>query len=325
MNKTKLYHVSLSSHQEVMYRDVADLNMGFNCLAVAALETDSRLFAEGFMTTHFHCILQTTSLKELMFRARYAYTRYFNKKYYRSGRLGERTYFRLEIDGLYHTLAALNYVIRQGLHHGLAATAFGYPHGSANAFFRKDLGKAVTPPLLKEESKYRYLPNDTRLPSEYRMTADGLLLREDVLDVAWVEQIYTSARSFLYQMNRTSDNDDLSNQQKENALPPVTMSAIEEGVPGFVLKEARNNEYGKVNRSVMTDLELCSLLDKEIVPGLYRDGRSASIYLLSKSKREQLCESLWREYQTARMYKDYQSVFSNRFITEAQLRRCLCV
>lgn len=325
MNKTKVYHVCLSSHTEVMYRETADLNMGFNCLAVAALETDSRLFAEGFMTTHYHCILQTASLKEVLYRTRYAYTRYFNGKYHRSGRLGEHDYFSLEIDGLYHTMAALNYVLRQGLHHGLAATAFGYPHGSANAFFRNDLGKTETPLLLKEESKYRYLPNKTKLPPEYRMTADGLLLREDVLDVAWVEQIYTSARSFLYQMNRTSDNDDLSNQQIENALPPVTMSAIEEGVPGFAVKEARNNEYGKVNRSIMTDLELCSLLDKKIVPGIYRDGRYTSIYQLTKSKREQLCEGLWREYQAARMNKVYQSIFSNRFVTEAQLRRCLCV
>ena len=274
---------------------------------------------------HFYCILQTASLKELMFRALYSYTRYFNKKYHRSGRLGERTYFCLEIDGLYHTMAALNYVIRQGLHHGMAATAFGYPHGSANAFFRKDLGKTETPPLLRDESKYRYLPNKIKLPKEYRMTADGLLLREDVLDVVWVEQIYTSARSFLYQMNRTSDNDDLSNQQKENALPPVTMSAIEEGVPGFALKEARNNEYGKVNRSVMTDLELCSLLDKKIVPGFYRDGRYDSLYQLTESKRAQMCEILWREYQASRINKDYRSIFSNRYITEAQLRRCMCV
>ena len=75
----------------------------------------------------------------------------------------------------------------------------------------------------------------------------------------------------------------------------------------------------------MTDLELCSLLDKKIVPGLYRDGRYDSLYQLTDSKRAQLCESLWREYQIARMHKEYLSIFSNRFITEAQLRRCLCV
>ena len=64
-----------------MYRSEADLNMGFNCLALAALETESRLMAEGFMTTHNHSLAQTDNFKELMYRSRYAYARYFNTKY----------------------------------------------------------------------------------------------------------------------------------------------------------------------------------------------------------------------------------------------------
>ena len=39
----KTYHVSLSSHDEVLFRNEADLIRGFNCLALATLETDSRL------------------------------------------------------------------------------------------------------------------------------------------------------------------------------------------------------------------------------------------------------------------------------------------
>ena len=106
MNKTGVYHVCLSSHDEVMFRSAADLNMGFNCLAVAALFTGSQLLAEGFMTTHYHFLLRTSSLREVMFRCRYAYARYFNIKYHRSGSIGEKRYFWLEIDGLYHTLSA---------------------------------------------------------------------------------------------------------------------------------------------------------------------------------------------------------------------------
>ena len=84
---------------------------------------------------------QTDNAKELMYRNRNAYSRYFNTKYRRKGRLGEKHFFLLEIEGLHHTIAALNYVNRQGLHHGLAATPFDYPHCSANAFFQKQLGK----------------------------------------------------------------------------------------------------------------------------------------------------------------------------------------
>ena len=86
----KTVHLCLSSHDEIMYRSEEDLNMGFNCLALAVLETESRLLAEGFMTTHHHNLVQTDRYKELMYRSRYAYARYFNAKYSRTGQLGEK-------------------------------------------------------------------------------------------------------------------------------------------------------------------------------------------------------------------------------------------
>ena len=95
----KTYHICLSSHDEVMFRSEADLIRGFNSLAVAVLETDSRLLSEGFMSTHFHGLIQTDNSAETMHRARYAYARYFNSKYRRSGRLGEKQHFSLIIEG----------------------------------------------------------------------------------------------------------------------------------------------------------------------------------------------------------------------------------
>jgi hypothetical protein len=305
-----------------MFRSAEDLNMGFNCLATAVLSTESRLFAEGFMSTHYHFLLQTTAVSEVMRRCRYAYARYFNTKYRRKGSIGEKKYFSLEIEGMHHTLAALNYVIRQGLHHGLAATPFGYPHCSANAYFRSDLGK-TSPALMKEWNRYKYLPSNIKVPVTIRMSEDGLLLREDVLDVAWVEQNYISPRNFLFQMNRIADEKDLENQQKENGLPPVTMETIETGVPDFVLKESKVFEYGRVNRSNMTDLELCALIDTMLVPKVCKERQDASVYLLSESKRAELCEWLWRECLDARRQKGTQSIFANKYVSENQLRRCL--
>ena len=325
MEKTKIYHVCLSSHEEVMFRSVADLNMGFNCLATAAICTESRLFAEGFLTTHYHFLVQTTSLKELMFRCRYAYTRYFNKRYSRSGRLGEHNFFKLEVEGTYHIQAALNYVLRQGLHHGLATSPFGYEHCSVNSYFREELGKTWNPPLLPDIYRHRFLPSNVKLPPQYRMSVDGLLLRDDVLDAAWVEQNYISVKRFLLQMNRVADEKDLQDQQKENGLPPVTMEAIEAGVPDFAIQDARRFEYGKVDRRNMTDLELCSFIDNKLVPKLLKNNPPVSLYNLSESKRTELFESLWNESRQARWQNNSKSIFANKYVTESQLRRCLCL
>ena len=55
----KIYHICLSSHDEVLFRCERDYVIGFNCLAEAAFYTGSKLLADGFMSTHWHTIVQT--------------------------------------------------------------------------------------------------------------------------------------------------------------------------------------------------------------------------------------------------------------------------
>jgi hypothetical protein len=55
----KIYHISLSSHEEVLFRNDRDFAIGFNCLAEAAFVTDSKLLADGLMSTHWHSIVLT--------------------------------------------------------------------------------------------------------------------------------------------------------------------------------------------------------------------------------------------------------------------------
>ena len=295
--------------------------MGFNCLALAILETESRLLAEGFMTTHNHCLFQTDDYAAVMYKSRIAYSRYFNNKYGRKGRLGEKRYFYLEVDGTHHTTAALNYVLRQGLHHGLSATPFGYPHCSANAFFQSDLGKTGRQILLPDDLRYKYLPSNVRVPLQYRMGENGLLLREDIVDTEYVEEIYISPRNFLFNMNKLSGERDAEQQSEENDLPPITIEKIETGTPDFVPKEAKIFEQGKVDKNRMTDLELCAIIDGQIVPRLIKGRAGASIYSLPESKRADICEALWQE--NGRYRSDARGLLSGKYVTQAQLRRCL--
>ena len=321
----KTVHLCLSSHDEVLFRSEADLNMGFNCLAVAVLETESRLMAEGMMSTHYHILLQTDNYKEMMRRMRFAYTRYFGAKYSRRGKFGERQYFTLTVEGLYHTVAALNYVLRQGLHHGMATTPFEYPHCSVNTIFRCALGKTVSPPLMSSAGRAKYLPSNVRVPESYRMGKNGLLLREDIVDVAYVEEIYINPRSFLFHMNRVMSEEDFRRQHQENDTPPVTMETIETGVYGFSLLEAKVFEQGRVDRSRMTDLELCEVIDNRILPRLLKENQRASIYQLPESRRADIANVLWKECRESKWRQAANGFLSGKVVTEQQLRRCLAL
>ena len=330
VNMRKTIHLCLSSHEEIMYRSEADLIMGFNCLALAILETESRLMGEGFMTTHHHYLVQTDDYEAVAHKNRYAYTRYFNAKYSRKGPLGESRCFALEVEGEYHTLSALNYVLRQGLHHGLSATPFGYPHCSANAFFRKEMGKDFTPPLLSPSGRKKYLPHNKQLPLNYRMDKNGMILREDIVDTSYVERLYVTPRSFCFYMNRVTDEKSIQKQKEENDLPPVTLSAIESGVKEFDVEKSLRQEYGRVDTGRMTDLELCRIIDDICVPRIARHDAGATIYTLSKTQREDIGNALLRAVQDVRCGAVYSrsslaDFFEDRKVSDAQIRRCLAL
>ena len=118
MNKS--YHICLSSKSEVLFRSNEDYYRAFNSYALALLKTNSTSLADAFMSNHFHAVVQTDNIVSVGRAFRLAYTMYFNKKYNRTGQLGNPYFFYLEIDGLYHHLAALSYVMRNPLHHGVS-------------------------------------------------------------------------------------------------------------------------------------------------------------------------------------------------------------
>ena len=55
----RTFHICLSSHDEVMFRDEDDYNRGFNTFALALYKTDSIGLVESFMSDHVHMLVQT--------------------------------------------------------------------------------------------------------------------------------------------------------------------------------------------------------------------------------------------------------------------------
>lgn len=318
------YHICLSSHDEVMYRNEEDLIMGFNSLALAVFDTESRLLAEGFIPTHNHKAVQTDDPKILMKKERYTYTRYFNAKYHRRGKLGERNYFQLAISGVNHTQTLLNYVIRQGLHHGLAATPFDYAHCSANCYFKKELGKEREPDLIDARLQYKYLPEHKTLPEGYHMSSSGLILREDVVDSRYVQEVYITARNFLFHMNKLTDEKVIQSQKDENNTPPVTLEMLEQGIPEFNLQKSLIFEQGRVNNNYLTDLELCNIIDNNIIPRYLKDYEVKSIYNLPEYKREEIGIELLEESRNP-FNKDHSGYLGNKKASPQQIRRCLAL
>lgn len=314
----KLNHVTFASHDEVMFRCEEDINYAFNCFALACLETDSRPLADSEMTTHSHFGIFTDNPKEVFTKFRYPYSRFFNSKYKREGRLGDRNPFILEVEGLQHSQTMLSYIFRQGLHHGLSDSPFGYKYNSVNVIFMDALGKRHTPEILDRRQMGRFLPRShSVIPSGYRMSKSGLLLREDVIDTSYVEEIFISSRNFLFQMNRVSSEQWKEDQKEDNnGLPPITLEDIEPLSFRPSVSQMLLNESSRNFRNDITDLELCALIDGHYLPELGKQ----TIYELSEPERNRLGNRIYADIKNGTI-----STMLGRnagLPNVAQIRRC---
>lgn len=300
----KTYHLCLSAGNEIMFRDEEDYNRGFNCFALALYKTDSSGLAEAFMGTHTHQMIQTSSPAEFMYSFRLSYCKYFNHKYMRHGKLGESIHFSMEVVGYSHHLAAISYVLRNPLHHGVVPIPYAYPHCSVNAFFRKDMGKFLDEHVLPSNSCRRYLGRRAEFPDSYRMSERGVFIRESVLDVPQVENLFVTPRSFNYYMTRRSSEEWEREQMKDaNGHAPVNLMIIESNVHIDTPEKMLFNENGKSDYRRTTDIELCTELD---ALARNRYGKH-SVYQLSLAEKKEIAEYLYHV----------------RHLRESQIRRCL--
>ena len=289
-----------------MFRDLEDYNRGFNCFALALYKTGSTGLVESFMATHTHQVIQTNDPKEFMWHFRQPYSRYFNHKYKRTGKLGEEMHFTTEVIGYHHMLAALSYVLRNALHHGVVSIPYAYPHCSVNAIFKKEMGKFQKEGLLSERYYSQYIGRRAEYPSSYKMSESGIFLRETVLDIPQVENLFVSPRSFNYYMSRKSSEEWETEQTKDgNGISPFNLSAIERGIELQDINKMVFNEAGKADYRKMSDIELCTELDT-----LAREqyGRE-SVYQLTEKEKQQIASEL----------------YNIRHISEKQLRRGLAM
>lgn len=278
----------------MLFRSDEDYRHGIACLCLAVYINNARLLAYCLMSNHIHICISTEDTAAFIKAFRYPYSRYFNRKYHRKGRLGERNFFIMEIDGLHHTLTAIAYILRNPLHHGICSTPFEYEYSSVRAGFRKQLGFSQDVPLISRHRQHLYLPDKKILPKGIRMDATGLILPETIIDIADLEHLFASARSYIYYMNRLTGEDWEKEQGKDNnGHPPVKLSDIEQGTTNDDIRTLLGNEHGRASYKTMTDINLCSILDTELIPAL----GVASVYCMSEEQSLKTAQYIYHKYR----------------------------
>lgn len=288
-----------------MFRDEEDHGMFINIMAIEGFRTGSEIMVDAEMSNHVHINAFTDCPVIFAGRTRMAYTKYVNRKYGRSGRFGEKGTYVLKVDGFNHQLVLSNYILRNGLHHGVAASAWGYPFCSIREMFARDMGTTPKPAVFtRREEIAGFLPRYADFPDTYVMDGNGVFLRSSFMEIRRIEQYYVTPRNFLYQMNRLTDETWIQDQLKDQTGKPITLADVEYGLDEKSITELLNNEHGRnFSRSRMQDLDVCRLIDREILP---RNG-SVTVYSLTDSKKKRIYDLLRHDFH----------------LPDTQIRRCL--
>lgn len=267
-NQLKLCHLVITSHKEMLFRNADDVGVFLNCLALAAYSTDTRVLVDAEMSTHSHTGILSSKPIEYDRSTRIRYSRYFNKKYNRNGRFGDIGCYISFMNGAAHICTAISYILRNGVHHGVSSTPFGYPFSTAKSIFAKELGRSAPERLITSRNEIpSFLPRYSKFPDGYAMTPGGVFARESFEEIQLVESFYVSPRSFLFYMNRLSGEEWSKDQEKDGTgSEPVTLKSMETGCPESELSRMLQAERGHAFMNMgVDDFTLCGIVDNDII------------------------------------------------------------
>ncbi len=286
--RDKVVHICIKSDTELLHRIDEDYRCSITKMALAAYRTEADIYAYSVMSNHIHIVGVFPDLGKFISGYRNAYSKWFNHRYKRFGSLGERHCFIDDLIGLDRKLRAVNYVLRNPVHHSVSDTSFSYDYCSARYVFRSEMHfgddrsvKRISP----------YLPRCRTLPKELFLGEGGMVSPISFLNVEAVENLYLSAKNFLYMINRPAYSD-LDKQNRQMSLGDLEHM---EDVESLYQNERRRSMSG-----LPSDLEVCGMIENLLPAGI------TYCQLGDSEKAKLACH-----------------ILKKRFVPKSQLLRCL--
>jgi len=290
----KFYHICITAHSEVLLRNIDDVRLFTNTMAHCAWRNHVELLTDSIMSTHLHETVLCEDPFRFVWSQLLSFTKAFNHRHGRSGSLFDSHPFIQQLVGPRHTNMAICYSLRQGFHHGISETAFEYPWSTCNYLFPKERGASSPSPLYCDTNSIRKLIcKNAETPDGWTADENGILLRNSFEQLNYVENWFSTAKSYIYSMVRKTSEEWVNDQKKdETNEKTVTLQYLEKGYSDDDIKMMLANEgNSKFINKRMSDFELCSIIDNDLI----RKYKKNSIYSLPVDTRKKIGEILYHD------------------------------
>ena len=288
--RDKIVHICIKSDAELLHRVEDDYRCAITKMSMAAFGAGADIYAYSFMSNHIHIVWCFPDAGRFVSRYRNAYCKWFNHKYRRSGRLGERCFFIDTLDTLDRKLRAVNYVLRNPVHHFVSDTPFSYAYCSARYVFSSEL---CMMPVTSGRRTGAYVPSCKSLPAGYVLDPQGMVLPSCFLNVDAVENLYLSPKNYLYMINRPAYSDVSKSTDGQRLLQ---LGDLERGED---IEALYQNERRRSVSGMSTDMEVCKMIEDLLPSGV-------TYCQLQGPEKDELI----------------RKILAVRYVPKLQLRRC---
>ncbi len=301
----RLMHLCFTSKHEVICRNSRDYKMMISRIAQSAVYNDTGILAYAVMSNHVHLVVQTEKEDAFIKTLRSSYAQSFNHIYMRKGRLGDKGFYRLELEGIQHQQDAITYVLQNPWHHKVTDNPFDYPYSSMNLYYRKN--HLEQPPHSANRDKNKRLLNrNVNINASVEYGPSGMVIPESFMQLRMVENIFGPYTSFHMLTHRKNYREWKYRQQQENGTSPiVSLHNVEPLLARDHIQAIEENPYRWRKGQNLTDMDLCRIIDGEIL----RKYKCETYIKLPHHCKKSIVSTLLAEYP----YR----------VTEEQILRCL--
>lgn len=222
-----IYHIctdGLSSN--ILFKNETDFIAGMNGIPLCSIATGTSVLCFCLMSNHVHFVIKGNEKNCRDFIIMY-------KKHMAAKISGLKGTFMKEIGDTEYLKSVIAYVLRNPVAANMRVTPGEYKWSSGNLYFADRSKSCFTsesgfPVRRLGSMKWReirsIINSHVRLPDDYTVTSDGLILPHNYVDYGFVENIYVSPRQYLYYLAK---NDDLENELESGLLRSINYSDTE--------------------------------------------------------------------------------------------------
>lgn len=209
MEEARVYHICNKSAR-VLFRSEADYLLAINRLSSCAQHTKTEVWAFVIMSTHFHVVLRSDA--PLKFVSLYKRSiRMWHRRHY--GHSPAMSFTIRELESKWMAQVAVDYVLRNPIHHGLVEFPMQYPYSSVHCYYPSKVGRGPlfegeirgpqgVPPSELPSRVRQSLFGSVKMPESVRVYENRVVLPESFVKSATVRALYNGVRDFIYRMNR---------------------------------------------------------------------------------------------------------------------------